>query len=162
MSVSTLARRLAVLVLLMMVGAAGLTLTAVPTAEATLTRAARVADSFTVARHQIGDRYAWGAAGPNRFDCSGLTYYALHTRSGFSRFPRTASAQARFSRHIRRSNLRRGDLIFIYNRAGVYHVGLFAGWSRGHRLILHAPHTGARVRVERLWTSQWFAGTLRR
>jgi cell wall-associated NlpC family hydrolase len=162
MSVSTLARRLALPVLVSLLATGALTMTALPTAEATLTRAARVADSFTVARHQIGDRYAWGAAGPNRFDCSGLTYYSLHTRSGFSRFPRSAAAQARFARHIRRANMHRGDLIFFYNSGGVYHVGMFAGWSSGHRLVLHAPHTGARVRVERVWTNRWFAGTLRR
>ena len=38
---------------------------------------------------QKGDPYAYGAAGPNRFDCSGLTYYSFR-RAGFHHIPRTS------------------------------------------------------------------------
>ncbi len=38
--------------------------------------AARVLD---IARAQLGDRFVFGAAGPNAFDCSGLVWYAFKT-----------------------------------------------------------------------------------
>src|SRR4051812_37299612 len=112
------------------------------------------------AAHQKGDPYSYGSAGPNRFDCSGLTYYSFR-KAGFSRIPRTSSAQAHFVRHIPRQNLRRGDLMFFTDGGGVYHVGVFAGRRHGRTLVLHAPYTGARVRTEPVWTNGWFGGTLR-
>ncbi|MCB0896922.1 MAG: C40 family peptidase [Nocardioidaceae bacterium] len=122
--------------------------------------ARRVGSAMAIAAHQKGDPYRYGAAGPNAFDCSGLTYYAFH-RAGFRHLPRTSSAQAHFARHIKRSAMHRGDLIFFTGSGGVYHVGLYVGMVRGHRWVLHAPYSGTRVRAEPLWTDHWFAGTLR-
>ena len=133
-----------------------------PTANAaTSYRSARVLHALRVARHQIGDPYRYGSDGPGSFDCSGLTYFAMHKRSGFGHFPRTAAEQARFTHRIRRSHMRKGDLMFFTSGGHVYHVGIFDGWRHGHRLVLHAPYPGARVRVERVWTNAWFPGTTR-
>ena len=120
----------------------------------------RISNAVTIADHQKGDPYRYGADGPNAFDCSGLTFYSFR-RAGFSHMPRTSSAQAHFAKHIKKSHMHRGDLIFFYDGGGVYHVGVFVGSRHGHRLVLHAPHTGSRVHVDRLWTDKWFAGTLR-
>ncbi|MGN6251279.1 MAG: C40 family peptidase [Marmoricola sp.] len=134
-----------------------------PAADAaTGPRATRLQHALRVARHQIGDPYRYGADGPGAFDCSGLTYFALHKRAGIRHFPRTSSAQARFTRHIRRSHMRKGDLMFFTDGGHVYHVGIFDGWRDGRRLVLHAPHTGSHVKVEKVWTNSWFAGTTRR
>ena len=57
--------------------------------------------------------------------------------------------------------MRRGDLIFFTGGGGVYHVGVFAGWFHGRRMVLHAPYSGTRVRTDPVWTNSWFAGTLR-
>jgi cell wall-associated NlpC family hydrolase len=122
--------------------------------------ARRVAHAIDIAAKQKGDPYRWGASGPNAFDCSGLTFFSFR-KAGFRHIPRTSAAQAHFAQHIKRSNMKRGDLIFFYGRGGVYHVGVYAGFSRGHRWLLHAPHTGSRVHTERLWTDKWFPGTLR-
>src|SRR5690349_1024334 len=121
----------------------------------------RIRSALSIVRNQKGDPYRYGAAGPNAFDCSGLVYYATH-RAGFGHVPRTSSAQARFMRHIKRSAMRPGDFVFFYDGGGVYHVGVFSGWSHGRRLIVHAPYSGARVRTEAIWTNRWFPGTLRR
>jgi cell wall-associated NlpC family hydrolase len=131
-------------------------------AHAAITRARveRVHRAFRIARNQLGDPYRYGADGPRAFDCSGLTYYAFH-RAGFRRLPRTASQQAHFVQHIRRSHLRRGDLVFFRSGGAVYHVGIFDRWRHHHRIIIHAPHSGTRVKKERIWTNNWFAGTLR-
>jgi len=122
--------------------------------------ARRVGTAMAIADHQKGDPYRYGAAGPNAFDCSGLTFYAFR-KAGFKHIPRTSSAQAHFAKHIRRSHMKRGDLIFFYDRGGVYHVGVYAGFSHGHRWVLHAPYSGSRVHTEKLWTDHWFPGTLR-
>ncbi len=120
----------------------------------------RVRSALRIARGQKGDPYRYGAAGPNAFDCSGLIYYSTH-RAGFRKVPRTSSAQSHFMRRIKRSSMRPGDFVFFYNGGGVYHVGVFTGWSHGRRLIVHAPYSGTRVRTERIWTNRWFPGTLR-
>jgi len=120
-------------------------------------KVSKVERALDIARNQSGDPYSYGSAGPDRFDCSGLVYYATH-RAGFSNVPRTSSAQASFMRRISKSNIRKGDFVFFTDGGGVYHVGVYVGDNK----ILHAPYSGARVRVERIWTSSWFAGTLRR
>lgn len=118
------------------------------------------ARALRIAKAQEGKPYVYGASGPGAFDCSGLTSYAFHL-AGFSALPRTAAAQAAFVRHIPRSAMRPGDLVFFYGSGGVYHVGLYAGTSHGRRLVLNAPHPGQSVHVEPMWTDAWFPGTLR-
>lgn len=126
-----------------------------------LTSTERVHRAFTIARHQIGDPYVYGATGPNAFDCSGLVYYSYH-RAGFHGLPRTSSAQAGYARHIPRSQMRVGDLVFFTGGGGVYHVGIYDGMHHGRRYIIHAPYPGRSVEREAIWTDSWFAGTLRR
>jgi cell wall-associated NlpC family hydrolase len=122
--------------------------------------AQRVLSARDVAMRQRGDAYAYGAAGPDRFDCSGLIRYA-YSRAGFD-VPRTSSAQAGHARRVAKKDMRPGDLMFFGGSGGVYHAGIFLRWSRGHAVMLHAPGSGERVRISVPWTSQWFGGTLRR
>jgi cell wall-associated NlpC family hydrolase len=110
------------------------------------------AAALRVARNQAGDRYRYGAAGPDRFDCSGLVMFAFK-RAGQS-VPRTSGEQAKASRRIPRSRARAGDLAFFYDRGGVYHVGFYVGNGR----VLHAPGTGKVVQVAEIWTSKVFFG----
>lgn len=121
----------------------------------------RVSAARSVALHQLGDPYRYGAAGPRSFDCSGLVFYSYH-RAGFAHVPRTSSALAGRARHIPKRALRTGDLMFFTSGYGVYHVGIFLRWRHGRAVMVHSPRPGQRVRVERTWTSSWFAGTLRR
>ena len=95
--------------------------------------------AFRVAAAQKGDPYRYGAAGPDAFDCSGLTSYAFR-RAGKA-IPRTSSAQ-------RAGMGRAGDLVFFHGGGGVSHVGFYAG---GHR-ILHSPYPGSSVKIERIWS----------
>jgi len=129
-------------------------------AHAAAARSTRIHHALEIAKAQRGDPYRYGAAGPNRFDCSGLVYFATH-HAGFTNVPRTSSAQSRFMHRIRKTRLHPGDFMFFTGSGGVYHVGIFVGRRGGRALVLHAPHTGTRVRVDRVWTSKWFAGTLR-
>jgi cell wall-associated NlpC family hydrolase len=122
-------------------------------------RGHEVARALRVAAHQQGDPYRYGAAGPNAFDCSGLMLYSF--RAAGLHLPRTAAAQAGAVRHIPRSRMRAGDLVFFTSGSHVYHVGIYDGWSHGARVIIHAPYAGTRVRKEAIWTNSWFAGTER-
>ena len=125
------------------------------------TRAERLERVLRIARRQEGDRYRYGAEGPDRFDCSGLVYFAAR-RAGFDDVPRTSAGQGRHMRHIKRKNLRRGDFVFFTGKSGVYHVGIYVGRRDGDRAVLHAPEPRTRVRVEKVWTDSWFAATMRR
>ncbi|GAB2975924.1 C40 family peptidase [Nocardioides montaniterrae] len=135
------------------------TTVAAPSAEA-LDRPVAARSALSIARHHLGAPYRYGSAGPHAFDCSGLVYFSFR-HAGFRHIPRTSRAQAHFAHHIRRSHMRRGDLIFFTDGGGVYHVGIFVGRRHGHVRVLHAPYPGARVRVDRIWTNRWFAGSLR-
>jgi cell wall-associated NlpC family hydrolase len=64
-----------------------------------------------------------GAAGPDAFDCSGLTMWALQ-RAGIAA-PHSSYAQFAMGRGVGRSEIRRGDLVFFDSfGAGASHVAL--------------------------------------
>ena len=104
-----------------------------------------------------GMAYQYGADGPTRFDCSGLTKWTL-AKLGKS-LPHSAAGQYNDSdiRHIGRSYRHRGDLVFFHNSGGIYHVGIYAG----NGYIWHAPYSGAHVRLEKIWTSSVYYGRVR-
>ncbi len=130
-------------------------------ADAASKRVRKIHNAVVVAHHQKGDPYRYGADGPRRFDCSGLVQYS-YGRAGL-RMPRTSDSQARYTRTIRRTNMRKGDLMFFHRRGNVYHVGIFVGRTGGGRpVMVHAPSTGKRVQASSPWTRRWFAGTMRR
>jgi cell wall-associated NlpC family hydrolase len=91
---------------------------------------------------QIGKPYGWGSAGPNAYDCSGLTSAAW--RVAGVRLPHNAARQWYAVTRISRAELRPGDLVFYYN--SIQHVGMYVGGGR----IVHAPTFGEAVRVERM------------
>ena len=135
---------------------AGYTLSpAVPRAEAALISAEKADAAVDWARSRKGSPYGYGATGPNRFDCSGLTRWVF-ARVGRS-LPHSSSAQVSKTARIKRDNRRRGDLVFFYNRSGIYHVGIYAG--RG--AIWHASRPGTPVQRAKIWTRQVFYGRVK-
>jgi cell wall-associated NlpC family hydrolase len=88
---------------------------------------------------QIGDNYVWGAAGPVRWDCSGLTMRAFE-QAGV-RLPHSSRAQFNYGRSIARNNLLPGDLVFF--GTPISHVGIYIGKGK----MVHAPRPGARVQI---------------
>lgn len=89
---------------------------------------------------QIGKPYAFGAAGPNAFDCSGLTMMAW--RQGGIALPHSAAAQYSVGRHVTRSELQPGDLIFRYSP--ISHVAIYVGGG----MQIAATHTGSTVKLQ--------------
>jgi cell wall-associated NlpC family hydrolase len=93
----------------------------------------------------LGAPYRYGGSGPDAFDCSGLVNY-VHARFGVST-PRTAAQQFALARPVTRSDLQAGDLVFFrLSGSAVSHVGIYLGNGE----FVHAPQTGARVRVATL------------
>ena len=81
------------------------------------------AQAVTAALTKVGASYASGAAGPDAFDCSGLTMWAL-ARAGIAA-PHSSYAQYALGSAVTRSDIRRGDLVFFDSfGAGASHVGL--------------------------------------
>lgn len=89
------------------------------------------------ARSAIGSPYAWGAAGPGSFDCSGLTSWA-YQQAGVN-IPRTSQAQAAGGTRVSLDALQPGDIIAYYG--GASHVGIYTG----HGTIIDALNAGSPV-----------------
>lgn len=107
------------------------------------------------ANSKKGTLYLWGGNGPNRFDCSGLTRWS-YARAGRA-IPRTVAQQYAASIKVSQSQSRPGDLVFFMSGRTPYHVGLRA--ARGY--FVSAPHTGARVKLSRIWTTAVRYGRVR-
>ena len=99
-----------------------------------------------------GMPYQYGADGPTRFDCSGLTKWTF-AKLGKS-LPHSSARQYSDVRHISARYRHAGDLVFFHNSRGIYHVGIYAG----NGYIWHAPYSGAHVRLEKIWTSSVYYG----
>lgn len=108
-----------------------------------------------VASSRKGSPYSYGAAGPRRFDCSGLTMWTFK-RLG-KRLPHSSSAQYGRVKHISRKSRMPGDLVFFHDGGGIYHVGIYAGKGK----VWHAPYSGTRVRKDRIWTGSVSYGRVR-
>jgi len=91
------------------------------------------------AYRELGKPYVWGAAGPNSFDCSGLTQY-VWAKAGVYLDHYTGS-QWNEGRHVSQSELQPGDLVFF--GSDLHHVGIYVGNGN----MIEAPHSGANVRV---------------
>ncbi|MDU0314188.1 C40 family peptidase [Phycicoccus sp. M110.8] len=100
------------------------------------------------AQAQLGKPYGWGAAGPDSFDCSGLTMMAWR-QAGVYLSHYTGAQWAETSR-VAISDLRPGDLVF-YGSDGPssHHMGLYVGNGQ----MIEAPHTGAVVRYASIYRS---------
>jgi hypothetical protein len=108
--------------------------------------------ALRAAAGQLGKAYQWGATGPSRFDCSGLTSFSFR-QAGIT-LPRSSSQQARVGRPVAFDDLQPGDLVFFYNP--VSHVGIYAGDGK----MINAPQTGDVVRYQAVNT-RTFSGARR-
>jgi cell wall-associated NlpC family hydrolase len=100
---------------------------------------------------QIGDPYVWAAAGPNAFDCSGLTSYAWAS-AGVS-LPHSSSQQYNYGTHISRSEVRAGDLVFFYSP--ISHVGI----AINNTQMVHASTFGVPVKIADIDSSPFVGAT---
>ncbi len=100
----------------------------------------------------LGVKYRFGGDAPSDgFDCSGLVNYVAEKSLGL-KLPRTSAEMAGVGQSINKSNLQKGDLVF-FNTSGkrFSHVGIYLGDNK----FVHAPRTGAVVRVEDMTVNYW-------
>ncbi len=84
-------------------------------------------------------------------DCSGLVRAVYNQTLGLV-LPRRAEEQAAATEKIDRSELKPGDLVFFNTmRRAFSHVGVYIGDGK----FVHAPRTGASVRIEDMNGSYW-------
>ncbi len=116
----------------------GRTLAAPPPSEVVANSAA-AQTAVDTAMAQLGDPYVWAAAGPDSFDCSGLTQYAF-AAAGIS-LPHSSRMQATMGQAVSRAELQAGDLVYFYSP--VSHIGIYIGGGQ----MVHASTFGEPVKV---------------
>jgi cell wall-associated NlpC family hydrolase len=97
--------------------------------------------------------YLYGAAGPDRWDCSGLTMVAWGNQGVY--LPRSAKSQYSYVAKATYPELRAGDLIFWGtngNPGSVYHVAMYVR----DNIIVEATKTGYPVKTRDY--RNWAAG----
>ncbi|MFC1418252.1 C40 family peptidase [Streptacidiphilus cavernicola] len=121
---------------------------AAPSGTGTPYRAGDASAAVAFARAQLGLPYVWGGAGPDVFDCSGLTMRAWQ-HAGVS-LPHFAADQYASSTPLSYHQLRPGDLVFWSHDGSpqdIYHVAIYLGGDQ----MIEAPRTGDVVKVASLW-----------
>ena len=100
---------------------------------------------YAVAQQYLGVPYVYGGATPAGFDCSGLVKY-VYAQFGIN-LPHSSSAQGAAGTQIPESQAVPGDLVVMPG-----HIGFYAGNGQ----ILHAPYEGTVVRIQPIWTSDYY------
>lgn len=101
-------------------------------------------DIANYAKQFVGCKYVYGAAGPNSFDCSGLTMYVYkHFGYNLSHSSKTQAAQGKAVT----GELQPGDiLVFSNNGKTVGHVGIYIGNDQ----FVHASDDSTGVIISNL------------
>lgn len=100
----------------------------------------------------VGVRYRFGGNDEaSGLDCSGFVRLVFKDSLG-AQLPRTAAEMSQLGQRIDTSQLKPGDLVFFNTMRRTFsHVGIYLGDNH----FLHAPRTGAEVRVESMEDSYW-------
>jgi len=100
----------------------------------------------------LGLDYRYGGKSPvTGFDCSGLVAHVYKEAWGVH-LPQTTKAQSRAGVPVSLAELQAGDLVFYDTQKRPYsHVGIYLGDGK----FVHAPKSGAQVRIESLKSAYW-------
>ena len=100
----------------------------------------------------LGIRYRFGGTSPaTGLDCSGLVLNVFRNAVGLD-LPRTAREMADLGDRIGKHDLQPGDLVFFNTMRRTFsHVGIYLGDDK----FIHAPRTGALVRIDDMSQSYW-------
>ncbi|WP_394552783.1 C40 family peptidase [Agromyces sp. MMS24-JH15] len=104
-----------------------------------------LASVYGVATQYIGTPYVYGGASPAGFDCSGFVMY-VYAQFGIG-MPHSSAGQGAMGTRISEADAVPGDLVIMSGHDGFY---------AGNGMILHAPYEGASVRVQPIWTSDYY------
>jgi cell wall-associated NlpC family hydrolase len=104
------------------------------------------AAAVTFALAQLGKPYSYGAAGPDTYDCSGLTMAAWAT-AGIA-LPHYTVTQAQDGTPVATTALLRpGDLVFTPGDDGTLQAPGHVGMYIANNLIIEAPQTGDLIKI---------------
>jgi cell wall-associated NlpC family hydrolase len=128
------------------------TLPSVPPPADTGPMSEQRAEALLLTLLSLGVDYRYGGNSPQTgFDCSGLVAHVFREAYGIQ-LPHNARAQSEFGVRVSLSELRAGDLVFYNTQHSPFsHVGIYLGDGR----FVHAPKTGAQVRVEPIGSRYW-------
>ena len=112
------------------------------------------ADALFFALSTLGIDYRSGGRSPTTgFDCSGLVSH-IYAEAYGKKIPPNTRAQSSLGETVSLRELEPGDLVFFNTLQRPYsHVGIYIGDER----FVHAPRTGASVRIESLKARYWSA-----
>lgn len=112
----------------------------------------RASELVVTAMGFLGVPYRWGGTNAETgFDCSGFVR-AMYGQTIGKLLPRRADEQAASTQTIPKSDLKPGDLVFFNTmRRAFSHVGIYVGDGK----FIHAPRSGATIRVEDMHQSYW-------
>lgn len=115
-------------------------------------RSAERSEALLQALLAIGVDYRHGGKSPaTGFDCSGLVSHVYREAWGI-RLPPTTAVQSRAGVPVSLAELQAGDLVFYDTLQRPYsHVGIYLGEGK----FVHAPKSGAQVRIESLQNPYW-------
>jgi cell wall-associated NlpC family hydrolase len=115
----------------------------------TVKSSGRGAQVVALAARQAGKPYRFGAAGPNSFDCSGLTKYVY--RSFGKNLPHSATQQARYGSAVGKGSKRPGDLILFGSGSYFSHAAIYAGGN----YMWDAATSGKPVAKHKIWSNTY-------
>ena len=120
--------------------------------QASQTVGEKASDLVVTAMGFLGVPYRRGGqSAETGFDCSGFVR-AMYEQSIGLILPRRADEQAAATQTIDRNDLKPGDLVFFNTmRRAFSHVGIYVGDGK----FIHAPRSGAQIRVEDMRVSYW-------
>ena len=87
-----------------------------------------------------GAPYRYGGTTKDGIDCSAFVESIFMSAFGIT-LPRTAREQYKVTRHISRTELQEGDLLFFNTRGGVSHVGIYLQNNK----FVHASVSGVTI-----------------
>jgi cell wall-associated NlpC family hydrolase len=123
----------------------------VPAPSVPAPSAGAVSTALSFARAQLGDRYQFGGAGPDAWDCSGLTkaaYAAAGIYIGTHSATNQYNTMASQGKLVSFANVQVGDLLYWGSAGNYYHTAIYVGGGQ----ILEAPNPSQRVRVHSIWS----------
>jgi len=116
---------------------------------------------IAIATNQVGDRYAFAATGPNRFDCSGLVTFSFREAGLLDRIGdkrRTVAGYFKWFKSrgmVSKSDPRPGDLV-VWGRNK--HIGIYLGSGMAVSALVN-PH-GVKIHKVKGWLNLPFKAYL--
>lgn len=96
----------------------------------------------TYAMKFLGNKYVWGGTSlTNGTDCSGFTM-RIYEHFGY-KIPRVSRSQAAFTKTVKASDVKVGDLFFYGNNGYISHVAMYIGNGQ----IIHASNHRDGIKI---------------